>query len=239
MGSMASAYDSVLPLPPVSRPWLDKQPRRGSSPERPGEDAVETLRRAGQSVALGREETLFCEDEEAQAVYVVVSGTLRSCKVLPDGRRQIIGFHEAGELVGMSLGETYPYSAEGVSDVRLRRVGRRQLEELMDAKPQFRVRLLSLAARELAAAQKQMLLLGRKTARERICSFLLERARGTCRKIELPMSRTDIADYLGLTIETVSRTLSQLRGDGLIRMFGLHCLELLDADRLSDLAEAA
>jgi CRP-like cAMP-binding protein len=155
MGSMASAYDSVLPLPPVSRPWLDKQPRRGSSPERPGEDAVETLRRAGQSVALGREETLFCEDEEAQAVYVVVSGTLRSCKVLPDGRRQIIGFHEAGELVGMSLGETYPYSAEGVSDVRLRRVGRRQLEELMDAKPQFRVRLLSLAARELAAAQKR------------------------------------------------------------------------------------
>jgi CRP/FNR family transcriptional regulator, anaerobic regulatory protein len=239
MGSLVPAATSILPAPPVSRPWLGEpsQPSRPNVP--PGEDAIETLRRAGQTIAVGRDETLFCEHEEADAVYVVVSGALRSSKMLPDGRRQIIGFHEAGDLVGMTLADFYPYSAEGVTEVRLRRVGRRQLEDLMEATPQLRQLLLTLAARELAAAQRQMLLLGRKTARERLCSFLLERAHGTCRRIELPMSRTDIADYLGLTIETVSRTLSQLRADGLIRMSSLHSLELADADRLGDVAEAA
>lgn len=239
MGSLAPAASSILSVPPVSRSWLGDPSQRPRRSVPPCEDAIETLRRAGQTMAVGRDETLFCEDDEAQAVYVVVSGTLRSSKMLPDGRRQIIGFHEAGDLVGMTLADSYPYSAEGVTEVRLRRVGRRQLEELMEATPQLRLRLLTLAARELAAAQRQMLLLGRKTARERLCSFLLERAHGTCRRIELPMSRTDIADYLGLTIETVSRTLSQLRSDGLIRMPSLHSLELADADRLGDVAEAA
>jgi CRP/FNR family transcriptional regulator len=239
MGSLSPAASSIPSVPPISRSWLGERSHRTRPSVPPGEDAIETLCRAGQTIALGRDETLFCEDEEADAVYVVVSGTLRSSKMLPDGRRQIIGFHEAGDLVGMTLADFYPYSAEGVTEVRLRRVGRRQLEDLMEATPQLRLRLLTLAARELAAAQRQMLLLGRKTARERLCSFLLERAQGACRRIELPMSRTDIADYLGLTIETVSRTLSQLRAEGLIRMPSLHSLELADADRLGDVAEAA
>ncbi|HEX6102635.1 MAG TPA: helix-turn-helix domain-containing protein, partial [Alphaproteobacteria bacterium] len=149
------------------------------------------------------------------------------------------GFHEAGDIIGLALAEEYPYSAEGVTPVRLRRLSRAQLDKITEASPQLRANLFSLAARELAAAQRQILLLGRKTARERLCSFLVERQRGDSGTIELPMSRTDIADYLGLTIETVSRILSQLRAEGLIRMPTLHSLELADADRLGDLAEAA
>src|SRR5512145_2497661 len=121
MGSLSPTASSILSVPSVSRPWLGEPSQRSRPIVAPGEDANETLRGAGQTIAVGRDETLFCEDEEADAVYVVVSGTLRSSKMLPDGRRQIIGFHEAGDLVGMTLADSYPYSAEGVTEVRLRR----------------------------------------------------------------------------------------------------------------------
>ncbi len=239
MASLSPAFGSILTVPSPARHWLDRQPPRTELAKPQCEDPVEAIRQAGQSVSIGRDETLFCEGDPAEAVYVVLSGAVRSSKMLPDGRRQIIGFHEAGDLIGLTLADDYFYSTEGVTAVRLRRVSRSQLEALIERQPCLRNRLFSLAARELAAAQKQMLLLGRKTARERLCSFLVERCRHNGHTIELPMSRTDIADYLGLTIETVSRTLSQLRAEGLVRMASLHSLELTDADRLSDLAEAA
>ena len=119
MGSLAPAASSILSVPPVSRSWLGEPSQRCRPSVPPCEDAIETLRSAGQTIAIGRDETLFCEDEGADAVYVVVSGTLRSSKMLPDGRRQIIGFHEAGDLVGMTLADSYPSSAEGVTEVRL------------------------------------------------------------------------------------------------------------------------
>jgi CRP/FNR family transcriptional regulator len=227
---------STAPLP---QPWPDQAWTAGEKTCARSEDLMERIRTLGQTTTLARDETLFCEGDEADAVYVVHSGTVRCCKMLNDGRRQIIGFYQAGDLLGLSLGEDYAYSAEGVTPVRLRRLGRTQLESLLDAHPQLRRRLFSIAAGELAAAQNQMLLLGRKTARERICTFLLGRAGTAGGTVELPMSRADIADYLGLTIETVSRTLSQLRSAGLIRMPGLNSLELADPERISDMAEAA
>jgi len=239
MDSLSPGFASVLTIPSPSSHWLDRQLLRTELAKPHCEDLVEAIRQSGQSVTIGRDETLFCEGECAEAVYVVLSGTVRNSKMLPDGRRQIIGFHEAGDLIGLALADDYFYSAEGVTAVRLRRMSRSQLEALIECQPRLRNRLLSLATRALAAAQKQMLLLGRKTARERLCSFLIERRRDDGHRIELPMSRTDIADYLGLTIETVSRTLSQLRAEGLIRLATLHSVELTDAGRLSDLAEAA
>ena len=239
MASLSPALGSVLTVPPMSRRWSDAHSAQPDLVKSPCEDPVELIRQAGQSVSIARDETLFCEGDPADAVYVVLSGTVRSSKMLPDGRRQIIGFHEAGDLIGLTLADDYLYSAEGVTAVRLRRLSHLQLEALIERQPRLRNRLFSLAAHELAAAQRQMLLLGRKTARERLCSFLIERLRGDGPIVELPMSRTDIADYLGLTIETVSRTLSQLRAEGLILMATPHSLELTDAGRLSDLAEAA
>jgi CRP/FNR family transcriptional regulator len=236
MASPAPHLAFVASLPQPTPAWLQTQPRRI---DRPASDPAEAIRNAGQSVSIARDESLFCEADPATAVFAVVSGTIRLSKMLSDGRRQIIGFHEAGDIIGLALAEDYPYSAEGVTPVRLRRLSRAQLDRMTEANPQLRSNLFSLAARELAAAQRQILLLGRKTARERICSFLIDRQRGDSGRIELPMSRTDIADYLGLTIETVSRTLSQLRAEGLIRMPTLHSFELADADRMCDLAEAA
>ncbi|HXV26045.1 MAG TPA: helix-turn-helix domain-containing protein [Alphaproteobacteria bacterium] len=239
MVAIAPTLGPVLNVPQSTRTWFT-DPSRSADPCGNGcEDPVEAIRQLGQSIFIRRDETLFFEGDPAAAVYLVVSGTVRISKMLSDGRRQIVGFREEGELIGLALAEDYPYSAEGVTPVRVRRLGRTRLEALMETHPRLRQRLFLLAAHELAAAQRQILLLGRKTARERICSFLLERQRGAAPEIELPMSRTDIADYLGLTIETVSRTLSQLRAEGLIRMPTLHNLQLSNPDRLCDLAEAA
>jgi CRP/FNR family transcriptional regulator len=239
MGSLAPQLASVATIPQPVSAWFETHSPRTERTALNGDDPAEAIRQAGQNVSIGRDESLFCEGDPADAVFVVVSGTVRLSKMLADGRRQIIGFREAGDLIGFALSHDHSYSAEGVTSARLRRVNRIQLERLVEAKPQLRLSFFSLAASELAAAQRQLLLLGRKTARERLCSFLVERRHDGSGIIKLPMSRTDIADYLGLTIETVSRTLSQLRAEGLIRMPTLHSLELANADRLGDLAEAA
>jgi CRP/FNR family transcriptional regulator len=196
---------------------------------------IQTL---GQTATLQRDEMLFCERDDADAIYVVLSGTIRCYKVLADGRRQIFSFHQAGQLLGLTPAYDHSYSAEAVTQTRLRRLGRAELESLLEERPILRQRLFSVAASELTAAQDQMLLLGRKTARERICTFLLGRCNSYGNTIELPMSRSDIADYLGLTIETVSRILSQLRTAGIVRMPGLNSLEVVDADRLSSMADS-
>lgn len=137
----------------------------------------------------------------------------------------------------------YAYSAETVTLTALCRFPRRQMEELLEALPKLQRRWFGLASTELAAAQDQMLLLGRKTAREKIASFLLslsERARQRGQRanpVSLPMSRSDIADYLGLTTETVSRTVSQLKAQGAIRLLQGGQVQLMDASLLRDIAE--
>jgi CRP/FNR family transcriptional regulator len=242
MGSVMTPSIAERSPAPLSARWSERPWTAGAKTALKAgarsEDLVELIQTLGQTATLGRDEMLFCEGDEADAVYVVLSGTVRCCKLLADGRRQIIGFYQAGQLLGLALGDHHSYSAEAVTLARLRRLGRAELESLLEERPALRRRLFSVAASELAAAQEQMLLLGRKTARERICTFLLARLGGDGRTIELPMSRSDIADYLGLTIETVSRTLSQLRSAGLIRMPGLNSLELIDAGRLCALADS-
>jgi len=183
-------------------------------------------------------ETLFSEGDPADSVYEVVRGTVRLCKLLPDGRRQVTGFAAAGDLLGLAPEGSWVYTAEAITDVTLCRYRRTGFDRMIDNVPGFARRLLAVSSHELRAAQDQMLLLGRKTAAERVASFLLLQAARApdAAEIALPMSRTDIADYLGLTIETVSRALSKMKRDGLIALPSLSSAVIRDRDAVELLA---
>jgi CRP/FNR family transcriptional regulator len=191
---------------------------------------TETTAEAGHAV--------FYEGDEPEHVYNVTEGVVRVSKMLPDGRRQITGFLFPGDFLGLSHGDVYAYTAEAITPARLCRFKREKLLALFDELPHLEKRLLGMAADELAAAQDQILLLGRKTARERVVSFFLLLAKQARKRgelgnpIELPMSRADIADYLGLTIETVSRTITKLSKDGVIELPSSNKVVLADMDTL-------
>ena len=175
---------------------------------------------------------LIQEGEPAEDIFTLTEGMLKIYKLMPDGRRQITGFMIPGDLVGLAYGDSYIYSAEAVTDIVACRFRRGSLLALMADHPELEHRLLSRAGNELAAAQAQMLLLGRKTARERVASFLLglaeRRGTKTGEPMPLPMNRGDIADFLGLTIETVSRTLTLMRKAGLIILPDKHSVTITD-----------
>ncbi|MBV8616355.1 MAG: helix-turn-helix domain-containing protein [Acetobacteraceae bacterium] len=157
---------------------------------------------------------------------------------MPDGRRQIIGFAERGHFLGLAASESYAFSAEAIRPVGYCRFSRRYLRELLDDFPDLEKRLLAVASKELVAAQEQALLLGRRTARERVASFLLARSLGPApgaapsRRLRLPMPRSDIADYLGVTTETVSRTLTHLKREGVIALPTLSEILIHDVEAL-------
>jgi len=182
--------------------------------------------------------TLFSEGDVAENVYEVVRGVLRLCKLLPDGRRQVTGFVWAGHLFGLAPEGTHIYTAEAITEVTVCRYPRSAIDRLVEEMPGFARRLVTMTAQELRTAQEQMLLLGRKSATEKVASFLLlvSEGQGDSDEIEVPMGRGDIADYLGLTIETVSRTLTKLKRDGLIALPTAAHVELRDREQLEELA---
>jgi CRP/FNR family transcriptional regulator len=183
---------------------------------------------------------LFDEGDPAEALFTLTEGVVKLFKLLPDGRRQITGFLLPGDLLGLAFLRSYAYGAEAVTDSLLCRFPRERFMALLERHPALEKELLSRASSELAAAQEQMLLLGRKSARERVASFLLGLARrhpgAGATPVPLPMSRYDIADYLGLTIETVSRELQAAKASGLIDMPDRHHFVVLDRQRLADVA---
>ncbi|HYD32212.1 MAG TPA: helix-turn-helix domain-containing protein [Azospirillaceae bacterium] len=206
----------------------------------------EELRRLAdisQNSRIESSQPLFAEGEPADALYNVTAGTVKLYKLLPDGRRQITGFLVTGDFLGLAVNETYAYSAETVTSASLCKFPRRKLETLLDEFPKMQRRLFSMASNELAAAQDQMLLLGRKTAKEKICSFLLMLSQRAARRghkdnpVHVPMSRADIADYLGLTTETVSRTFTQLKTSGVISLQEGNKVSVSDMDAIYDMAE--
>lgn len=184
-----------------------------------------------------RGQTFIEEGDPALDFYNIIEGTVKLYKLLPDGRQQVMGFSGPGYFLGLAVSQTYAFSAQAIEPVRLCRFSRPKLTALMDDFPLLERRLLKTACNELAMAHEQMLLLGRKTARERVASFLLSRRRiaGTD-LIHLPMTRAEIADYLGLTIETISRTLTKLRIEGRLRMAPDSGIVLLDRPWLEGLA---
>jgi CRP/FNR family transcriptional regulator len=189
-------------------------------------------------------ETLFVQGEPAESVYNITSGVVRLYKMLPDGRRQIVGFALPGDFLGLALRDTYPFSADAIEPVVACRFARGAYAALVDEKPHLLRRLHEFATHELTLAQDQMMLLGRRTAEEKLVSFLLGLRERWAKlhggkvsaTVQLPMSRQDIADFLGLTIETVSRTFTRLAKDRTllivpdgVRLLNLERMEMLAA----------
>lgn len=164
-----------------------------------------------------RDQEIFCEGDPADSLFRVVRGAVRTYKLLSDGRRQIDAFHLQGDIFGIEPGEDHRFSAEAIGPVTVRVFRRRDLRRLVVHDAAATLVLIEAMGKALEQAQTHMLLLGRKCAREKIASFLLSfAARSKQTIVELPMSRMDIADHLGLTIETVSRTLKQLQRENVI-----------------------
>jgi len=174
----------------------------------------------GSVQSFAKDEEIFAEGERAAFVYKVLSGVVRTSKLLSDGRRQIDAFHLAGDIFGIEAGDEYRFCAEAVGDCTVVAYRRTHLASLTGNDTQLAQDMTMGMMRSLVRAQNHMLLLGRKSALEKIATFLLEMAERTADDdaLDLPMSRTDIADHLGLTIETVSRSFTQLEKQGIIEL---------------------
>jgi len=204
-------------------------------------DAGELGRLNGIATAVTLEAggTAFLEGDDSSYLFNLVSGSLRQSKLLPDGRRQVTGFLFPGDFLGLSTAGTYPYSAEALTAAALCRFDRVSFIRMLEGLPRLERHVLRLASRELAQAHDHLLVLGRKTATERIATVLLklvarigELGSAGC-TLDLPMSRADLADYTGLTAETVCRTLTQLRKRGVIASAGLRGLHIPRLDVLA------
>lgn len=182
---------------------------------------------------------IFGEGEPAKYVYQVIDGAVRSYKLLSDGRRQIGAFHLAGDIFGLENGGVHRFTAEAIVDTTVRLVKRVSLAHVAESDATVARDLLNMTATNLQHAEDHMLLLGRKTSLERVAAFLLEMdTRLTAAGVlALPMCRRDIADYLGLTLETVSRALSVLHDKGILGFLGQtqRQIVLLDRPKLSEL----
>ena len=174
----------------------------------------------GTRISYPRNVEIFGEGEPAEYLYKVVSGSVRSCKILDDGRRQVTGFHMVGEVFGLEPDDEHQFSAEAVNDAVVLVVKRSAIIGLAARDADIGRQLWAMTARELQRVQDHMLVLGCMSAKQRVAAFLLHMALRSSRgdEIELPMSRQDIADYLGMTIETVSRTMTQLEKDAAINL---------------------
>jgi CRP/FNR family nitrogen fixation transcriptional regulator len=182
---------------------------------------------------------IFGEAEPAEYVYQVVDGAVRSYKLLSDGRRQIGAFHLAGDIFGLENAGTHRFTAEAIVDTTVRLVKRVSLAHVAEQDASVARDLLNMTAISLQHAEDHMLLLGRKTSLERVAAFLLEMDRRLTAAgvMALPMCRRDIADYLGLTLETVSRALSVLEHKGILGFLGQtqRQIVLLDRPKLAEL----
>jgi len=203
-------------------------------------DAMVALEQVGSRRSFARDEEIYGEGERGDCWYKVIAGTVRITKLLADGRRHIAEFCFSGDSFGLDNTIERLYSAEAVGEVVVMRFPRAATNRLLDENSQLARSLCDLMLRDLAHAQTRMLLLGRMTAPERVASFLLEvfERRDASRAVELPMSRTDVADYLGLTIETVCRVLSAFKRDGVIAIPNAHRIELRDRAALEAIVEA-
>lgn len=182
----------------------------------PLKDSIELM---GAPIQFGRNQEIYGESEPADYLYKIISGTVRTYKVLNDGRRQIGAFYLPGDMFGLESGAEHAFSAEAITSATVLVIKRSAVTALAERNNSVARQLLVMTGRELARVQNHIMLLI-KTAQERVADFLLEMADRVQEnnEVELPMSRQDIADYLGLTIETVSRTLTQLEHSAAIAL---------------------
>lgn len=208
-----------------------------------GPDAA--LERIGVLLPVRRGRTVVTQGDPADYVYRVMKGALRAVKLLGDGRRHVADFLLPGDFIGLTDVRDYGHSIEAVEDAVLQRYPRRSFDAVLQADPRIGRHFLSFVCNELSAAQERLLLLGRKSAMERLAAFLVAMAdqgskpAGTKDGCALAMTRIDIADYLGLTVETVSRLMSQLRSRGIIDLPRPQDVIFLDRTALEELSDGA
>ena len=207
-------------------------------------NALGEYKRLGPTLRLSAGQTLFREGDPATRVFTLTRGSLKLYKILPDGRRQIVGFKFAGDFLGISLEDEHKFTADLIEDTEFCSFPRNRFAAFLSEHPALEYQLYRFAVPELGAAQEQFVLLGRKSASERVATFLVGLANRMARHgdpqtpiVELPMSRSDIADYLGLTKETVSRVFSSFRAARWIRFRTMHEVEILDRATLEQAAE--
>jgi CRP/FNR family transcriptional regulator len=187
-------------------------------------------------------EAVFSQEELAASVYHLLEGVMRLYKLLPDGRRQIVGFALPGDFLE-TAGDRYGFSADAVGQVVVCRFSRSSFARFVEQRPKVLLRLNAVVASELGQAREQMVSLGRRSAAEKVASFLigwrgrLARLAPAPTSVPLPMGRQDIADYLGLTVETVSRTLTRLERDGVLEIVS-GGVRLLDPARVEAMSVA-
>jgi CRP/FNR family transcriptional regulator len=205
---------------------------------------IRDLATNSQRLHLNVGEALVWDGDGARYTYVITRGALRASKTSEDGRRQILDFLFSGQFVGIPSDAAYHFDVEALVDSEVCRFDRRKLEELIAKHPNVEKGYRIGTARQLEDAYEHAYALGRRTATERVASFLLDLRASSCAKsatgvLQLPMTRGDIADFLGLTLETVSRTFSRLKSLGVIRLVAAQEVEIRDVERLKALAGSA
>ncbi len=201
------------------------------------------IERLSHHIHLAAKETLFLQDELVSSVYNLNEGVARLYKLLPDGRRQIVGFALPGDFLGLTPHERYSFSADAIGPAIVCRFSKSAFLSFVESKPRILRRMNEFTSRELSLAQDQMLLLGRRSAEEKVAAFVVgwrdrvEQHGMFSKTLPLPMSRQDIADFLGLTIETVSRTFTKLERNKMIVIVP-GGIRMLDSKRVEAMAAA-
>jgi CRP/FNR family transcriptional regulator len=207
--------------------------------------ALDDVAAESDQLTLAPRATLFHEGDKATRAFNIMEGTVKLSRLLADGRQQVVGFRFAGDILGYTRGATYPFDAELLTPGRFCRIERTKLERLLRAYPTLERRLLDLCLDELAQTQEHVVTVGRRTAESRVAAFLLgiveaQRRRGPLpAELSMPMTRADIADFLGLTLETVSRTLTSFRKKGWIEEPSHQRLKVISMPALMRSAEGS
>lgn len=205
--------------------------------------ALDDISSDSQRFHLAPKSLIFREGDVAGRAYSIVEGVVKLSRLLPDGKQQVVGFRFAGDILGYGAGKTYPFDAETLTSGHFCRIERGRLDALLRLYPQMERRMLDLCLRELSNTQDQLVTVGRRSAEARVASFLLGlaeayRQRGALpAELPMPMTRSDIGDFLGLTLETVSRSFAAFKRQKLIAEPGQHRLRILDMGALLSLTE--
>ena len=211
----------------------------GPYPSPGGANELSVLDRIGTPLAVPQNQTIFSQGEPVNHAYKIVRGVVRLCKHLPDGRRQIAQFLFPEDYFSFVTIGDHGFSAEAVTDLSLLSFPQERIERLCQDNPNLRNKLFQMLSQRVHNIQNHLTSVGRQTAKERVAAFLLLLAErlGSGVTLNVPMNRQDMGDYLSLTMETVSRTLSSLKASQVIAIPDQHSLELRNVGRLRALAE--
>ena len=204
---------------------------------RPSAALVEAMERLGARSCFERDEEIYTQGDDVENLYRLVRGVVRTTRVAADGRRQVGDFYYPGDLFGLETGPEHQFSAEALTDCEVQRVRRSSVRAFAGDVELDRA-ILEATRRELQRVQDHVLLLGRRSARERVAAFLMSLAQDHAADgVDLPMGRQDMADYLGLTIETVSRMLSQLQDEDIVEFPTFRRFHIRKWDALEELVD--